>query len=83
MNILAIVEKDSDGLYSVYSEQEINGHGFGGYGESVEEAKADFMQSIEEVKAMAGVEITDLQVTFKFENEGVYAGCNEMRLYLS
>ncbi len=67
MNILAIVEKGNDGLYSVYSEQEINGHGFGGYGESVEEAKADFMQSIEEAKAMDGVEITDLQVTFKFE----------------
>ena len=43
MKVTAIVEKGSDGLYSIYSEQEINNHSFGGYGESVEAAKADLI----------------------------------------
>ena len=29
MKVTAIVEKGSDGLYSIYSEQEINNHSFG------------------------------------------------------
>ena len=36
MKILAIVEKGDDGLYSIYTEAEIAGHSFGGFGESVE-----------------------------------------------
>ena len=74
MKVTAIVEKGSDGLYSIYSEQEINNHSFGGYGESVEAAKADFMLSIDEAKEMVKEEtgtlpneFTDLQVTFKFD----------------
>lgn len=50
MKVTAIVEKGSDGLYSIYSEQEINNYSFGEYGESVEAAKADFMLSIDEAK---------------------------------
>ena len=74
MKVTAILEKGSDGLYSIYSEQEINNHSFGGYGESVEAAKADFMLSIDEAKEMVKEEtgtlpneFTDLQVTFKFD----------------
>jgi hypothetical protein len=74
MKVTAIVEKGKDGLYSIYSEQEICNHCFGGYGESVEIAKSDFIQSIDEAKDMikeeTGVipnEFSDLQVTFKFD----------------
>jgi hypothetical protein len=74
MKVTAIVEKGSDGLYSVYSMQEINNHSFGGYGKSVEAAKADFMLSIDEAKNMIkeetgtiSGEFADLQVTFKFD----------------
>jgi hypothetical protein len=74
MTVTAIVEKGSDGFYSIYSDQEINNHSFGGYGESVEAAKADFMLSINEAKEMimreTGTtpnEYADLQVTFKFD----------------
>ena len=52
MKILAIVEKGKDGLYSIYTEAEIASHSFGGFGESVEIAKKDFVESIEEVKEM-------------------------------
>ncbi len=74
MKVTAIVEKGKDGLYSVYSEQEFNNHSFGGYGESVEIAKSDFMQSIEEAKEMTKAEtgtspkeLEEVQVTFRYD----------------
>lgn len=56
MEVIAIIERGSDGFYSIYSEQEIDGYGFGGYGPSVEAAQADFMLSIEEAKRMIEAE---------------------------
>lgn len=74
MKVTAIVEKGSDGLYSIYSDQEIGNHSFGGFGESLDAAKADFMQSIEKAKEMIKAEtgtipdeFTDVQVSFKFD----------------
>lgn len=52
MIIYAIIEKGVDGLYSIYSKDEILGHCFGGYGSTVEEAKEDFMLSVNEAKDM-------------------------------
>ena len=48
MKVTAIVEKGSDGLYSVYSEDHIGTSYFGGFGNSVSKAKEDFLASIEE-----------------------------------
>lgn len=48
MKVTAIVERGSDGLYSIYSDDCIGKDYFGGFGENVEEAKADFMESIKE-----------------------------------
>ncbi len=48
VKILAIVERGSDGLYSVYSEDHFGNSYFGGYGDSVEKAKEDFFESIKE-----------------------------------
>ena len=48
MKVTAIVERSSDGLYSIYSEDTIGRDCFGGYGENVEEAKQDFLRSIQE-----------------------------------
>ena len=39
-------------MYSIYSDDEVQGHGFGGFGETVAIAKEDFTRSIEEVKEM-------------------------------
>ena len=79
MKILAIVVNGKDGLYSIYTEAEIAGHGFGGFGESVEIAKKDFMESIQEVKEMittergsAPEEFTDLKVEFKYDLEAFF-----------
>ena len=48
MIIQAIVEKGSDGLYSVYSEDHLGNSYFGGFGDSVAKAKEDFLTSIQE-----------------------------------
>ena len=49
MKVTAIIEKGADGMFSVRSEQKIGNHYFGGFGESVEIAKEDFLESIQEV----------------------------------
>ncbi len=46
--IKAIVERGSDGLYSVYSEDHFGNSYFGGFGDSVAKAKEDFLGSIKE-----------------------------------
>ena len=48
MTVNCIVEKGSDGLFSVYSDDHIGKSYFGGFGESVTEAKEDFLASIRE-----------------------------------
>lgn len=48
MRITAIVERGSDGLYSIYTHDIIGRDVPGGYGESVEAAKQDFLASIKE-----------------------------------
>ena len=48
MIIKAIIERGSDGLYSVYSECHLGNSYFGGFGKSVADAKTDFMTSIHE-----------------------------------
>ena len=62
MTIKAIIEKNSNNYYQISSEDELFDCGFGGYGYSIAEAKADFQKSIEEAKEMAvenGYVLTD------------------------
>ena len=94
MKVLAIVEKGNDGLYSMYTESEIADHGFGGFGDSVEIAKADFLSSIDEAKEMIlaergviPIEFDDLKVEFKYDLASFFnyfdcinAGINESKL---
>lgn len=46
--ITAIIEKGSDGMYSVRSEQHFGNNYFGGFGETVAIAKEDFLESVKE-----------------------------------
>jgi len=46
--IIAIVERSSDGLYSIYSEDHIGNSYLGGFGDTVGKAKEDFLESIRE-----------------------------------
>lgn len=46
--VKAVVEKGSDGLFSVYSDDHFGNSFFGGFGDSVAKAKEDFLESIKE-----------------------------------
>ncbi len=71
MRIIAIIEKGSDGMYSVRSEQRIGNHYFGGFGESVAIAKEDFLESVREVideSKAEGIKVpATFQVTYRFD----------------
>jgi hypothetical protein len=56
MKITAIIEKGTDGMYSIRSEQHFDGNYFGGFGESVTIAKEDFIESIQEALTDAKAE---------------------------
>ena len=77
MKILAIVEKNENGFYQISSEQDLMGFHFGGFGNSVEEAKTDFMESIDEAREMiaeSGQEITDdIEISFKYDLESFFS----------
>ena len=79
MKIFAIIEKGTDGLYSIYSDDMLLNHGLGGYGSSVEEAKSDFMESIKEAKEMIiedGKTLPEgadsINVTFKYDLQSFF-----------
>lgn len=67
MDIFAIIEKGEDGLYSIYSDEMLLNHGLGGCGKTVEEAKNDFMASVNEAKQM----ILEEKKTLPYEDIGV------------
>ena len=71
MEIVAIIEKGSDGFFSIRSEQKIGRYFFGGYGDSVKEAKEDFLLSVQESisgAASDGRKIPPkVDITFKYD----------------
>jgi len=73
MDIRAIIEKGKDGFFSVRSDVQI-GHSFmGGFGESVEEAKEDFLESLKEAIQEAKDEgfecerVEDYKVSYSYD----------------
>jgi len=71
MQIDAIIEKGPDGFFSIRSEQKIGRYFFGGYGENVKSAKADFIESVRESMegaAKEGSEIPSrMDISFKYD----------------
>ncbi len=71
MKVTAIIEKGSDKFYSIYTEEDINSFGLGGYGETVAEAQEDFMTCIEEMREIAheeGKSFPDaIEVEFRYD----------------
>ena len=99
MRVNCVVEKGSDGLFAVYSEDHIGKSYFGGFGESVSEAKEDFLASIREAieeESREGNKVPkfeDIRVCYHYDvpsffnyfDFAAYAGINEskMRAYKS
>ena len=71
MQIVAIIERGSDGFYSVRSEQKVGRYYFGGYGEDVKSAKEDFLNSVRESldgAAREGTQIpAGIDISFRFD----------------
>lgn len=74
MKITGIIERNDNNYYQISSSDELEGHGLGGYGYSVNEAKEDFFRSIDEAREMiteeSGAvppELSDFEVVFKYD----------------
>lgn len=71
MQIIAIIEKGSDGFFSIRSEQKVGRYFFGGYGETVRAAKEDFLESVKESLEGAAKEGSqtpqNIDVSFKYD----------------
>ncbi len=69
-NITAIIEKGSDGMYSVRSEQHFGNNYFGGFGDTVAIAKDDFRECVQEAFEDAraeGMELAEYAITFRYD----------------
>lgn len=78
MEIIAFVERNDNNYYQISTESELFGCGFGGYGYSVEEAKEDFLKSIEEAKEMAvedgnNIEGIKFNIVYKYDIQSFFA----------
>lgn len=69
MKITGIIEKATDGTYSVRSEQHFGNSYFGGFGATVAEAKEDFIESVKEAEGEAadGMKTVDYTVSFRYD----------------
>lgn len=71
MKVTAIIEKGSDNFFSIFTDEDIPNCGFGGYGETVAEAKEDFMTCIQEMRGIAHEEgkvfPEDIEVEFRYD----------------
>jgi predicted RNase H-like HicB family nuclease len=70
MKVTAIIEKNKDGFYSVYVDDELPGLGLNGQGFSVLEAKKEMLTALDEYKEMLkekGQEIPESIHNLEFE----------------
>ena len=73
MRIRALVEKNDNNFYAITTEQAVVGNYFAGYGYSVQEAKADYMESVREMLEMSKEEgkdvpdVEDIKVDFRYD----------------
>ncbi|MBQ5913581.1 MAG: helix-turn-helix transcriptional regulator [Alistipes sp.] len=80
--IKAIIEKGEDGLFSAYSDFELNDYTFAGFGDSATKAKEDFLASIREAIEMleqdgiASYDEADFIVEWKYDIPSLF-GCFE------
>lgn len=68
--VIAIVEKASDGGYSCYVQDELDGFGLSGYGDTAKEAMSDLMLAygeIKEIRATEGLDTPELDISFQYD----------------
>ncbi len=70
INVTAIVEKASDGGYSCYVQEDFDGFGLSGYGDTAKEAISDLMlayKEIKEIRSEEGLETPELDISFQYD----------------
>lgn len=75
MKVVFVIEKSSDGFYSCYTDQEFEGFGLFGYGDTVEEAKADLQKAYDEIKEMNtddGKETPVIEFEWKYDLQSFF-----------
>ena len=72
MKIVAIIEKGSDGYFSIHSDGHIGNSYFGGFGNTVSEAKDDFITSIREAISEQHAEGLDIPAEMEISVEYHY-----------
>lgn len=67
MKVLAIIEKGTDGLYSIRTEQSIGNFIPGGFGESVEIAKEDFSECVDQALEDSTLTKEDIEIEYRYD----------------
>ena len=78
-----IIERASDGTFSCYLMDDYDTFGLAGYGNSVEEAKADFWKAYEETKEMEEAEgrtMPVFSVIYKYDMQSFFEYFNFLNI---
>lgn len=70
MKVDVIIERNSDGFYSMYMDDDNLSFGLNGQGDSVEEAKKEMLTAYEEIKEMNsedGIQTPDLEFEYNYD----------------
>ncbi len=75
MKVTVIMEKATDGFFSCYVDDELEGFGLMGHGSTAEEAKKDMLVAYNEMKelfAEQGKEIPALEFVYKYDLQSFF-----------
>ena len=79
MKVTALIERTDNGYYSIACDAQIGNFCLGGFGNSVEEAKADFASIIKEAQeeyikqnGELPAELSDIDVTYKYDMQSFF-----------
>lgn len=73
MKVIALIERNENNFYSIITPEPVLGCYFGGYGNSVVEAKSDFWESIQEqleIAAESGLNVpplSEIEVEYQYD----------------
>ena len=67
VNVTAIIERASDGGFSTYMLESFEKFAAYGFGNTAEEAKEDLFIAIEELREELGIDVPQMNITFKYD----------------
>ncbi|MEG1860989.1 MAG: pilus assembly protein HicB [Bacteroidaceae bacterium] len=73
--VVVIMEKSSDGYFSCYVDEDLNGFGLAGYGDTAQQAREDMLTAYEEIKSMRceeGKKTPSLTFEYKYDMQSFF-----------